>query len=124
MFTQSCARFMVDRLSSKEPPDQLLAPWTRPAGEAAEKVPRLGLAGRIAHRIARRCGWRRPAETLDTALKRLASTSPHLLDDIGLRVARVRDAGPVVILEVTLTETARDRPAPTRSGLDDAIAAE
>jgi hypothetical protein len=120
MFTQSCARFMVDRLSSEEPPDHGLAPWTRPAGGTETRLPRPGLAARIIERIARRREV--PAETLDSALTRLGSTSPHLLDDIGLRVARVREAGPVVIMEVNLPKAARGAPAPTGRG--EAIAAE
>jgi len=95
MFSQSCARFLVDRLSSEETADEELAPWTRPAPPVGLPLVRVGLLRRVADRVT--AGWRPPPETLDMAMARLGKTSAHLLDDIGVRVT-----AEVVIVEVTV----------------------
>jgi uncharacterized protein YjiS (DUF1127 family) len=99
MFSHSCARFLVDRLSSEETADQGLVPWTRPAPSVDQLPVRVGLFRQVADRVAAR--WRPQPETLDMAMARLGATSAHLLDDIGVRVARRAEAE-VVIVEVTV----------------------
>lgn len=99
MFSQSCARFLVDRLSSEESPDRALAPWRRPAPSTDAPPVRVGVFRRVADRVAAR--WRPQPETVDMAMARLGATSAHLLDDIGVRVAR-RAAAEVVVVEVTV----------------------
>jgi len=115
MFSQSCARFLVDRSSSEETADEALAPSSRPAPPSGAPVARAGLLGRMAGRIVAR--WQVPPETLDTALMRLGRTSPHLLDDIGVRVTRLPESTTVIVVE----EAA---PVPRRARRDAASAAE
>jgi hypothetical protein len=88
-----------------------------------------GLLGRIASWLGDR--RQREPETVDMAITRLAAISPHLLDDIGVRMRpatggrqTVADPGNVLIVQVPdRTEPRAPRPAPSFAG-PTAIAAE